>query len=160
MNDSARTVVPTTPVHDLVSQHVGAIPDKIALSCEGVSITYAELEARTNQLARHLQSLGVERNSRVAICLERGLEMMVGLLAIMKAGGVYVALDPDYPELRLKDILADTSADVLLLQQQTFYIRYKIFMIAPNRICIRPCHSDPPRLLKPSKSGICTTTTL
>jgi len=106
-------------IHQLFERQVQNTPDRIAFTCSDGQITYSELNDRSNQLARHLQSLGVERDSRVAICLERGLEMMVGLLAVMKAGGVYVALDPDYPQVRLTDILEDTGANVLLLQEQT-----------------------------------------
>ncbi len=118
-NESHRDYQNELCIHQLFERQVEKTPCSVAFVCSEGHITYSELNKRSNQLARHLQALGVERDTRVAICLERGLEMMVGLLAVMKAGGVYVALDPDYPQLRLTDILADTGANVLLLQEPT-----------------------------------------
>ena len=68
---------------------------------EDRQLTYGELNARANRLAHHLRRLGVGPDSRVAICVERSLEMVVGLLAVLKAGGAYVPLDPAYPAERL-----------------------------------------------------------
>ena len=82
------------------------------------SLTYAELNARANQLAHYLQSLGVGPEVLVGICVERSIEMIVGLLGILKAGGAYVPLDPAYPQDRLGFILADTQVPVLLTQQK------------------------------------------
>jgi amino acid adenylation domain-containing protein len=79
-------------------------------------VTYAELNARANQLAHWLRALGVGPDTRVAICVDRGVEMMVGLLAIMKAGGAYVPLDPAHPAERLGAMLADSAPAVLLTQ--------------------------------------------
>ena len=80
------------------------------------SLTYAELNARANQLAHHLQSLGVGAETRVGLCVERSIEMVVGLLAILKAGGAYVPLDPTYPKARLDFMLQDAQIAVLLTQ--------------------------------------------
>ncbi|MSR62063.1 MAG: amino acid adenylation domain-containing protein [Planctomycetes bacterium] len=85
-----------------------------ALVLEGQTLTYAELNARANRLARHLVSLGVARESRVALCAERSFEMVVAILAILKAGGAYVPLDPSYPAERLAFMLADAGVEVLL----------------------------------------------
>lgn len=79
-------------------------------------LTYGELNERANQLARHLQSLGVGPQSRVGICIERSVEMVIGLLGILKAGGAYVPLDPTYPQERLDFMLADTQIQFLLTQ--------------------------------------------
>ena len=81
------------------------------------SLTYAELNARANQLAQHLQSLGVGPETLVGICVERSLEMVVGLLGILKAGGAYLPLDPTYPQERLAFMLQDANTPVLLTQQ-------------------------------------------
>jgi amino acid adenylation domain-containing protein len=78
-------------------------------------LTYAELDARANQLAQHLRALGVGPEVRVGVCLERSLELLVGLLGVLKAGGAYVPLDPDYPPARLAFMLEDTQAAVLLV---------------------------------------------
>src|SRR5262249_8375078 len=80
-------------------------------------LTYAQLNARANQLAHHLSRLGVGPEVLVGICAERSLEMVVGLLGILKAGGAYVPLDPDHPAERLAFMLEDTQAPVLLTQQ-------------------------------------------
>ncbi|MGB8509858.1 MAG: non-ribosomal peptide synthetase, partial [Pyrinomonadaceae bacterium] len=79
-------------------------------------LTYQELNDRANRLARHLQTLGVGRETRVAVCVERSLEMVVAILGIFKAGGAFVPLDPDYPRERLAFMLDDAQAAVLLTQ--------------------------------------------
>ena len=81
-----------------------------------VRLTYAQLNARANQLAHYLQTLGVGPEVPVGICMERCLEMVVGLIGILKAGGAYVPLDPAFPKERRAFILADTRAPVLLTQ--------------------------------------------
>ena len=91
-------------------------PDAVAVVFEDRQLTYAELNARANRLAHHLRSLGAGPETRVAICLERSLEMVVGLLAVLKAGGAYVPLDPAYPEERLAFMLADSAPLALLTQ--------------------------------------------
>ncbi len=101
-------------IHELFEEQVHRTPDAVAVVYEDVSLTYQELNTRTNRLAHFLRELGVEPDSRVGICVERGPEMVVGLLAILKAGGAYVPLDPGYPAQRLGYLLAD-SAPVLLL---------------------------------------------
>ena len=81
-------------------------------------LTYAELNRRANQLAHHLRALGVGPEVPVGICLEHSLEMVIGLLGILKAGGVYVPLDPAYPKERLAFMLEDTQVPVLLTQER------------------------------------------
>ena len=81
-------------------------------------LTYGELDARANQLAHHLRTLGVGPDVLVGICVERSLEMVVGLLGILKAGGAYVPLDPGYPHERLAFMLEDAQAPVLLTQER------------------------------------------
>ena len=81
-------------------------------------LTYHELNAKANQLAHHLQALGVGPETLVGLCVERSLEMVVGLLGILKAGGAYIPLDPAYPKDRLAFMLADAQAPVLLTQKR------------------------------------------
>ncbi|HEY0736251.1 MAG TPA: amino acid adenylation domain-containing protein [Herpetosiphonaceae bacterium] len=104
-------------LHTLIEQQGTRTPEAIAVTFEGQSLSYAELDARANQLARQLQSLGVVPETRVAICLERSLELVVGLLGILKAGGAYVPLDPSYPPERLQFMLGDSQTPVLITQQ-------------------------------------------
>ncbi|HEX6288385.1 MAG TPA: amino acid adenylation domain-containing protein [Herpetosiphonaceae bacterium] len=104
-------------IHELVAAQAARTPDAIAVIFEGTSLTYAELDGRANQMAHYLQSLGVVPESRVAICLERSLDLVVGLLGVLKAGGAYVPLDPSHPPERLQFMLADAQAAVLVTQQ-------------------------------------------
>ncbi|BAY65333.1 amino acid adenylation domain-containing protein [Calothrix brevissima NIES-22] len=103
-------------IHELFAQQVEKTPDAVAVVYENQQLTYQELNAKANQLAHYLRSLGVKPEVLVGICIERSLEMVIGLLAILKAGGAYIPLDPNYPQQRLEYILEDTQASVLLTQ--------------------------------------------
>ncbi|HEX2092176.1 MAG TPA: amino acid adenylation domain-containing protein, partial [Longimicrobiaceae bacterium] len=102
--------------HEMFEARVERTPDAVALVCESRSLTYAELNARANQLAHHLRDLGVGPDTRVGICVEPSLEMTVGVLGVLKAGGAYVPLDPAYPQERLDYMLRDSAPAVLLTQ--------------------------------------------
>ncbi|HEX8273583.1 MAG TPA: non-ribosomal peptide synthase/polyketide synthase, partial [Longimicrobiaceae bacterium] len=104
-------------VHELFEAQAERTPDAVALRHAGGSLTYGELEERADRLARRLRRLGVGPDARVGLCLERGPELMVGLLGILKAGGAYVPLDPAYPGERLAYMLEDSAARVLLTQR-------------------------------------------
>ncbi|MGE0127961.1 MAG: amino acid adenylation domain-containing protein [Blastocatellales bacterium] len=93
-------------------------PDQPAVVFEGQSLTYAQLNARANQLAHHLQTVGVGPDALVGLCVERSMEMPVGLLGILKAGGAYAPLDPAYPKDRLAFMLADAQARALVTQKR------------------------------------------
>jgi amino acid adenylation domain-containing protein len=101
-------------VHDLFEAQVRERPDAVALVWGDESLTYAELDARANRLANHLVRLGVGPDARVGVLLERSAELIVSILAVLKAGGCYVPLDPGYPPERLRLMLADSSVRVLL----------------------------------------------
>ncbi|MBE9214687.1 amino acid adenylation domain-containing protein [Plectonema cf. radiosum LEGE 06105] len=101
-------------IHQLFEEQVEKTPNAIAVVFENQQLTYQELNQRANQLAYHLQTLGVKPETLVGICINRCLEMMVGLLAILKAGGAYVLLDPSYPQERLDYILSDSGVSILL----------------------------------------------
>jgi len=103
-------------IHQLVEQQVEKTPDNVAVVFEDQSLTYAELNTRANQLAHHLRTLGVGAETLVAIACERSLEIVVGMLGILKAGAAYVPLDPAYPKDRLAYMLEDSAASVLLTQ--------------------------------------------
>ncbi|MFC1975075.1 amino acid adenylation domain-containing protein [Chloroflexota bacterium] len=105
-------------VHRLFEAQVERTPDAVALVFESESLTYLELNQRANQLAHHLRALGVGPETLVAICMERSIDVGVGLLGILKTGGGFVPLDPDYPKERLTFMLEDTRAPVLLTQQR------------------------------------------
>jgi amino acid adenylation domain-containing protein/non-ribosomal peptide synthase protein (TIGR01720 family) len=101
-------------VHELFEQHAHERPDALAVVFETERLTYGELNLRGNQLAHHLIKLGVGPDVTVGLCLERSTDLIVGLLGIMKAGGVYVPLDPRLFEPRLRMILAEAGARVLV----------------------------------------------
>ncbi|MEH2354881.1 amino acid adenylation domain-containing protein [Nostoc sp.] len=102
-------------IHQLFEAQVEKTPSDIAVIFENRQLTYQELNNRANQLAHYLQQLGVKPDVIVGICVERSIEMVVGLLAIMKAGGAYMPLDPAYPKERLAFTLADSQVSVLLV---------------------------------------------
>jgi amino acid adenylation domain-containing protein len=104
-------------IHQLFEVQATRSPEHIAVVCEEQRLSYGELNARANQLAHYLKKRGVGPEVLVGLCLERSLELVVGLLGILKAGGAYVPLDPSYPAERLAFMLKDTSAPVLLTQQ-------------------------------------------
>src|SRR5207245_4032905 len=98
----------------LFAAQAAATPDAVAVVFAGEQLSYGELDARANQLAHHLRALGVGAESVVGVCLERSLELVVALIAILKAGGGYLPLDPEYPAERLHYMLADAGAAVLI----------------------------------------------
>ncbi|WPN28492.1 amino acid adenylation domain-containing protein [Pseudomonas sp. P5_109] len=100
--------------HQLIEAQAAAHPHNIAVTCDGITLTYAELNRRANRIAHRLRERGVGPDVLVGIALERSLEMIVSLLAILKAGGAYVPLDPDYPQDRLAYMLADSGTRLLL----------------------------------------------
>jgi len=105
-------------VHQLFEAQVERTPDAVAVTHNDRSLTYRQLNRRANQLAHHLQELGVGPEVRVGVCVDRSLEMLVGLLGVLKAGGAYVPLDPAYPRDRVTFMLQDCRASVLLTQQK------------------------------------------
>ncbi|HEU0300975.1 MAG TPA: amino acid adenylation domain-containing protein, partial [Longimicrobium sp.] len=105
-----------TCIHELIEAQVARTPEAVAVASGDRVLTYAELNARANRLAHHLRALGVGPDARVAVCVERSVEMLVGVLGVLKAGGAYVPLDPAYPVERLRFMLADSGPLVVLTQ--------------------------------------------
>ncbi len=105
-------------LHRLIEEQVERTPEAVAVRFEGRDLTYRELNARANRLARFLRSCGVGRGERVGVCVERSLEMVVALLGVLKAGGAYLPLDPEYPRERLGFMLEDARVPVLLTQER------------------------------------------
>nr|WP_218170644.1 non-ribosomal peptide synthetase [Pseudomonas gingeri] len=106
-------------LHGMFEAQVERTPDAVAVIAGEYQLTYRELDRRANQLAHHLRRQGVVPDARVAICVERGLEMVIGLLAILKAGGAYVPLDPAYPSERIAYMLQDSAPVAVLVQGAT-----------------------------------------
>src|SRR3954451_19762598 len=103
-----------TPFARLFEQQVTRRPDAIALVCEDQRLTFGELNARANQLARHLQKLGVANESIVGICIDRSVEMAIAIIATLKAGAAYLPLDPEYPQERLAFMVDDAQPALVL----------------------------------------------
>ncbi|MFC5156642.1 amino acid adenylation domain-containing protein, partial [Streptomyces amakusaensis] len=99
---------------DLFAARVASVPGVVAVRCESDALSYGELDARSNRLARYLVAAGVGRECVVGLCLPRGVEMVVALLAVWKAGGAYVPLDPEHPADRLAYMIADSGAVLVL----------------------------------------------
>jgi amino acid adenylation domain-containing protein/FkbM family methyltransferase len=114
-NDTAREYPRDRCIHELFEDQVGRTPDAIAVVELGRTLDYAQLNERANQLAHYLRRLGVEPDSRIALCMERGLEMVVSILAVLKSGGAYVPMEPEYPPERLRSMLVDSAPTVLLV---------------------------------------------
>src|ERR1700732_3339713 len=99
-------------------EQVKLTPHSVAVVYEGEELTYDELNQRANQLAHYLQSLGAGGGSRIGICVERSLEMVIGVLGILKTGAAYVPLDRNYPQGRLHFMLEDAEVEILLTQER------------------------------------------
>ncbi|MFY0567871.1 non-ribosomal peptide synthase/polyketide synthase [Archangium lansingense] len=106
-------------LHHLFEEQVARTPEAEALVFGSERLTYAELDARANQLAHHLRGLGVKAESRVVLCLERSLELIVSMLGVLKAGAAYVPVDPAWPAARLQSLLEDSGAVAVLVQSRT-----------------------------------------
>lgn len=109
--------LPDRLIHRLFEEQVRLRPHAAAVACESQQLTYAELNARANQLAHFLRAQGVVADRLVGICVARGVDMMVGLLGILKAGGAYVPIDPSYPAKRVEHMFADSRPVVVLTQE-------------------------------------------
>ncbi|MFN8517204.1 MAG: amino acid adenylation domain-containing protein [Chloroflexia bacterium] len=105
-------------LHQLVEAQVARTPDAVAVLFDDEQLTYAELDQRANRLARHLRDLGVGRDTPVALCIDRSPDLIVSVLAVLKAGGAYLPLDPAYPRDRLAIMLEDAQTPVLLAQRR------------------------------------------
>ncbi|KQQ75662.1 hypothetical protein ASF73_07645 [Xanthomonas sp. Leaf131] len=138
-NATVTALAPGICLHQLFEAQVQRSPDAIAVELDARSLSYAELDAQANQLAHHLRSLGVGPECRVALCLQRSVEMVIGLLGILKAGAAYVPLDPEYPSERLAYMLADSQPLAVLCDD------YGLARI-PQRAELTYCRLDAPEL--------------
>ncbi|WP_354359826.1 amino acid adenylation domain-containing protein, partial [Variovorax boronicumulans] len=120
-------------VHALFAAQVLRTPQAAALTGDGECLSYAELDARANRLAHHLRASGVGAGARVALCLERGVPMVISLLGVLKAGAAYVPLDPAYPAERLAYMIQDSAACMILSDPATATLAARI---APELPCL------------------------
>ncbi len=140
-------------LHQLIEEQAERAPEAVAVIFEDQQMTYRQLNERANQLARHLQGLGVGPDTLAGICVERSPDMVVGLLGILKAGGAYVPLDPDYPRDRVAYVLEHSRAPVLLTQQK---LAGNLPAHAAKVVCLDtdwPCIDKAPKDNLPSTAG-------
>ncbi|HSS48749.1 MAG TPA: amino acid adenylation domain-containing protein, partial [Thermoanaerobaculia bacterium] len=116
-NDTEPRSVWPGAVHEQIAAQAWRTPNALAVVQGEAGLSYGELDARAVRLARHLRSLGVEREGLVAVCFERSLEMIVGILGVLKAGGAYLPIDPAYPQERLALLLFDAPVKAVLTQE-------------------------------------------
>lgn len=116
-NDTHKNYPKEACIHQLFEKQVEQTPDDVALVFEDRQLTYRQLDTRANQLAHYLRKLNVGPEILVGIYMERSLEMMVGMLGVLKAGGAYLPLDPGYPPDRVAYMMEDTQAPVVLTQK-------------------------------------------
>ncbi len=119
-NPSTSDVMSRPCLHQLFETQVQKRPDAIAVTCGTVSVSYAELNFRANQLAADLISAGVTADAPIGLCMDRSIDLITGLLGILKAGGAYVPLDPSYPPDRLAHIL-DQAAPPLIVSRSDLH---------------------------------------
>ncbi len=113
-NDTAAEYPQDKTIAELFEQQAARYPDSTAVVYEGDSLTYSQLNARANSLARKLRSMGVQPDDFVAMVTERGLEMVCGILAVLKSGGAYLPIDPEYPAERIGFMLEDSRPKAIL----------------------------------------------
>jgi len=117
--NNTQTDYPTSKcMHELFEEQVSKTPDSVAVVCRGKSLSYKDLNNRTNQLARKLQNLGVGPEILVGISLHRSIDMVVAIMGTLKAGGAYVPLDPEFPEERISYMIQDSKCPVIITEEK------------------------------------------
>ncbi|TPG69307.1 amino acid adenylation domain-containing protein [Brevibacillus laterosporus] len=123
-------------IHQLFEEQVRSNPDNIAVAMGDSSLTYRELNEKSNQLARALRAKGMQADQLIGIMCERSIEMIVSILGVLKAGGAYVPIDPDYPQERIDFILANSACQILLTQShlvtKTGFVGEQILLDCPE----------------------------
>ncbi|WP_432101705.1 AMP-binding protein, partial [Streptomyces sp. WAC 04229] len=110
------TELPGTPLHELISKQAGRTPDAVAVVADSGSLTYAELDGRANQLARHLMEQGLGAEDFAAIVLPKSLDAIISMLAVLKTGAAYLPIDPEYPAERITYMLDDARPALVLTE--------------------------------------------
>ncbi|PZN81911.1 MAG: non-ribosomal peptide synthetase, partial [Candidatus Methylumidiphilus alinenensis] len=166
-NDTKTDYPQDKTIVDLFEAQVGATPDNIAVIFEDQSLTYRQLNTKSNRLARHLLGLAkpdgqplLTNNPLIAIAVERSLEMVIGLLAILKSGGAYVPIDPSYPAARIRYMLDDSQAGLLLTQS---HLTEALALDGLEHDCVVLCLdetdvADQPSENLPARSAACDLT--
>ena len=133
-NDTAAKYPKDKTVIELFEEQVRSTPDKVAVIFENTKLTYAELNAKANQLARRLRKLGVRPDDFVAMLTERSLEMIIGIYGILKAGGAYVPMDPSYPEERIRFMINDCKPKAVLTYHAEIKTELPVIDLADSEV--------------------------
>src|SRR3569833_173364 len=136
--------VPDGILPGLFAAQAARTPDAVAVVCDDDPVSYAELDARANRLARHLRAQGVDTKSVVGLCLPRGIAMIAAILGVWKAGAAYVPLDPQYPAARLAFMLADSGARLLLGRGDLIPGSAGVSVLDPDDPRLTEMPADPP----------------
>lgn len=138
-NEQAQVSTENKLLHELFQERVEKTPNNIAIIFKKKSLTYSELNQKTNQLAHYLQNLGVKPDTLVAICMERSLDLVIGIFAILKAGGAYLPLESSHPQERLAFMLEDSRAPILLIPTK---LKEKFSHYQGRRIVLDECWEE------------------
>ncbi|HSA60672.1 MAG TPA: amino acid adenylation domain-containing protein, partial [Nitrospiraceae bacterium] len=140
--------VPDGFVHDMIKAQADRIPEAFAVVTRQAYLTYRELDRRANQLAQYLRQLGVDRGALVGLCVERSVDLIVGLLGILKAGAAYVPLDPEYPQERLAFIVRDSRIAALVthahLGERVTFTEERVVYLDSDGPSITRCPDESP----------------
>ena len=138
-NNTPRQRAAPSCLHELFEAQAARTPDAPALRLEEETVAYGDLNVRANRLARHLQGLGVGPETLVAICMARSPALIAAILAVLKCGGAYLPIDPDYPGEQVSSMLEDSHASVLLTESQ---YRHRVPSQGPTAVCLDTCAGE------------------
>ena len=149
--NATNAAIPSAAVHELVDAQASRTPHALAVAAGGESLTYACLTQRATVLARLLRARGVGPESLVAVCLDRSVDLVVALLGVLKAGGAYLPLEPSTPRARIKAILEDAGASLVITRTA---LRNGLPHEGPPRLCVDgDAHADPFRAATLRRGG-------
>ena len=151
-NDTAMEYPKDMMLSQLFEKQVEKTPDNIALVFNDQQLTYKELNKKANSLANHLRKNGIDRGSIVGIMTKRSFEMIIGILAVLKAGGTYIPIDPEYPQDRVEYMLTNSKASLLLTQRDLkdkVSFNHKLFIDLTIADIYKKCSSNLPNINQP-----------
>lgn len=150
-NDTQRDFLEQRCVHQLFEEQAARVPDRLAVVAEGSELSYGELNARANRLANYLVELGVGLEVAVGVCMERSWEMVAAVLGVLKAGGLYVPLDPSHPRDRLALVLEDAGISILLTQDRVVNrlpnVGVRVIRVDADRVLIERASASNPGVI-------------
>jgi amino acid adenylation domain-containing protein len=138
-NDTRKKFPDEKCVHQLFEEQAARTPDATAAVCEHASLSYSDLDERADELARRLMNAGAGPGSLIALCVDRSLEMLVGIIGILKSGAAYLPLDPDHPQSRIDTILQDSGVELLVANHDGIKLNIRRVAGQSRALIERPC---------------------